>query len=215
MRKKLEHRSYEFEVRADANEKGKIIEGIPVIYDKVTDIGYFDEVIEKGALKNADLTDVRFLVNHDDKRIPLARSRRNNGNSTMKLEIIDDGLKVIVNLDTENNAEARALYSAVERGDITGMSFMFTVEDDEWENKESDHPLRRVKKIGTIVEVSAVTYPAYKDTLINTRAELDSSKEVLDKALEEFKKEKRSKELELEKLRFLFFTKMEVWVNEF
>lgn len=210
MRKKLEHRSYEFEVRADANEKGKIIEGIPVIYDKVTDIGYFDEVIEKGALKNADLTDVRFLVNHDDKRIPLARSRRNNGNSTMKLEVIDEGLKVIVNLDTENNAEARALYSAVERGDITGMSFMFTVEDDEWEDKESDHPLRRVKKIGTIVEVSAVTYPAYKDTLINTRAELDSSKEVLDKALEQFKKEKRNKELELEKLRFLFFEKMEV-----
>ena len=210
MRKKLEHRSYEFEVRADANEKGKIIEGIPIIYDKITDIGYFDEVIEKGALKNADLTDVRFLVNHDDKRIPLARSRRNNGNSTMKLEIIDDGLKVIVNLDTENNTEARALYSAVERGDITGMSFMFTVEDDEWENKESEHPLRRVKKIGTLVEVSAVTFPAYKDTLINTRAELDSSKEVLDKALEQFKNEKRIKELELEKLRFLFFEKLEV-----
>lgn len=210
MRKKLEHRSYEFEVRADANEKGKKIEGIPVIYDKVTDIGYFDEVIEKGALKNTDLTDVRFLVNHDDKRIPLARSRRNNGNSTMKLEIIDEGLKVIVDLDTENNTEARALYSAVERGDITGMSFMFTVEDDEWENKESEHPLRRVKKIGTVVEVSAVTFPAYKDTLINTRAELDSSKEVLDKALEQFKKEKRRKELELEKLRFLFFEKMEV-----
>ena len=210
MRKKLEHRSYEFEVRADANEKGKIIEGIPIIYDKVTDIGYFDEVIEKGALKNADLTDVRFLVNHDEKRIPLARSRRNNGNSTMKLEIIDDGLKVIVDLDTENNTEARALYSAVERGDITGMSFMFTVEDDEWENKESEHPLRRVKKIGTVVEVSAVTFPAYKDTLINTRAELDSSKEVLEKAKEQFKKEERSKELELEKLRFLFFEKMEV-----
>jgi len=214
MRKKLEHRSYEFEVRADANEKGKIIEGIPIIYDKVTDIGYFDEVIEKGALKNADLTDVRFLVNHDEKRIPLARSRRNNGNSTMKLEIIDDGLKVIVDLDTENNTEARALYSAVERGDITGMSFMFTVEDDEWENKESEHPLRRVKKIGTVVEVSAVTFPAYKDTLINTRAELDSSKEVLEKAKEQFKKEERSKELELEKLRFLFFEKMEVkwWI---
>lgn len=210
MLKKLEHRSYDFEVRAGEDEKGTIIEGIPIIYDKVTDIGYFDEVIEKGALKNADLTDVRFLVNHDDKRIPLARSRRNNGNSTMKLEIIDEGLKVIVNLDTENNTEARALYSAVERGDITGMSFMFTVEDDEWENKESEHPLRRVKKIGTVVEVSAVTFPAYKDTLINTRAELDSSKEVLDKALEQFKKEKRNKELELEKLRFLFFEKMEV-----
>lgn len=210
MKKKLEHRSYEFEVRADASDKGNIIEGIPIIYDIVTDIGYFDEVIEKGALDEADLKDVRFLVNHDDKRIPLARSRNNNENSTMQLKKIDEGLKVIVNLDIENNAEAKALYSAVKRGDITGMSFMFTVEDDEWEEVESEHPLRRVKKIGTVVEVSAVTFPAYAETSINTRAELESSKQALDNAIKQYKEtNKRNKELELEKLRFLFFEKME------
>lgn len=210
MKKKLEHRSYEFEVRADASEKGNIIEGIPIIYDTITDIGYFDEVIENGALDEADLKDVRFLVNHDDKRIPLARSRNNNENSTMQLKKIDEGLKVIVNLDIENNAEAKALYSAVKRGDITGMSFMFTVEDDEWEEVESEHPLRRVKKIGTVVEVSAVTFPAYADTTINTRGELESSMQALDNAIKQHKEtKKRSKELELEKLRFLFFEKME------
>lgn len=82
-----------------------------------------------------------------------------------------------VKLDTENNAEARALYSAVQRGDITGMSFMFSVDGDEWENLESDHPTRHIKKIGSVVEVSAVTFPAYDATEIYAR-----SKEALDSA---------------------------------
>lgn len=210
--KNLEHRSYNFEVRArEDDDNNQIIEGHPIIYDSKTDIGFFDEIIEKGALNDADLTDVRFLVNHDDKRIPLARSRRNNKNSTMQLSVDDKGLNVKVKLDTENNSEARALYSAVKRGDISGMSFMFSIEDEEWEELESEHPLRRIKKIGTVVEVSAVTFPAYADTTINTRAKLDSSAQALDNARKKFNDLNNNKrKLELEKLKFEFFSKMEV-----
>ena len=78
-KKELEQRSYSFEVRAEETERGKVITGRPIVYNSRTDIGPFDEIIESGALDNADLTDVRFLVNHDLSRIPLARSRRNNG----------------------------------------------------------------------------------------------------------------------------------------
>lgn len=210
--KNLEHRSYNFEVRArEDDDNNQIIEGHPIIYDSKTDIGFFDEIIEKGALNDADLTDVRFLVNHDDKRIPLARSRRNNKNSTMQLSVDDKGLNVKVKLDTENNSEARALYSAVKRGDISGMSFMFSIEDEEWEELESEHPLRRIKKIGTVVEVSAVTFPAYTDTTINTRAKLDSSAQALDNARKKFNDLNNNKrKVELEKLKFEFFLKMEV-----
>lgn len=210
--KNLEHRSYNFEVRArEDDDNNQIIEGHPIIYDSKTDIGFFDEIIEKGALNDADLTDVRFLVNHDDKRIPLARSRRNNKNSTMQLSVDDKGLNVKVKLDTENNSEARALYSAVKRGDISGMSFMFSIEDEEWEELESEHPLRKIKKIGTVVEVSAVTFPAYADTTINTRAKLDSSAQALDNARKKFNDLNNNKrKLELEKLKFEFFSKMEV-----
>lgn len=179
MRKELEQRAYSFEVRAENGENGAVITGRPIVYDSVTNIGYFDEIIERGALDFADLTDVRFLVNHDVSRIPLARSRRNNGNSTMTLLIDDEGLNIRVLLDTENNSEARALYSAVERGDISGMSFMFSVDDEEWENLDSDHPTRRIQKIGSVVEVSAVTFPAYRETSIQIDAR---SKEALDNA---------------------------------
>ena len=175
--KALEQRAFNFEIRAEETEKGNIITGRPIVYDSKTDLGFFDEIIERGALKNADLTDVRFLVNHDISKIPLARSRRNNGNSTMHLTVDDDGLGIRVTLDTENNSEARALYSAVQRGDISGMSFMFGIDDEEWEDLKTDHPTRHIKSISTVVEVSAVTFPAYDTTEIQAR-----SKEALESA---------------------------------
>lgn len=179
MKKELENRGYLFEIRAEHNEKhGDYIEGRPIVYDKPTDIGgMFEETICAGALDKTDLEDVRFLVNHDVNKIPLARSRRNNENSTMQLVIDKQGLSIRVNLDTENNAEAKALYSAVKRGDITGMSFLFKVEEERWEDLDKDYPKRFVIAISTVIEVSAVTFPAYKDTEITAR-----NKEALDNA---------------------------------
>lgn len=183
-KKPLEQRSYTFEVRAEESEGHNIITGRPIVYDSRTDLGWFDEIIERGALDKTDLTDVRFLVNHDISKIPLARSRRNNGNSTMQLSVDDLGMSIRVTLDTENNAEARSLYSAVRRGDISGMSFMFSINGQEWENLESDHPTRRIKDIGSVVEVSAVTFPAYESTEISARSKeaLESARQAVETA---------------------------------
>ena len=170
-KKELEQRSYTFEVRAEQNDNGAIITGRPIVYNSRTDLGFFDEIIDSGALDETDLTDVRFLVNHDISKIPLARSRRNNGNSTMHLTPDMLGLNMDwVKLDIGNNSEARALYSAVQRKDITGMSFMFSIDGERWEDLESDHPTRHITKIGSIVEISAVTFPAYDATSINARS---------------------------------------------
>lgn len=211
-KKPLEQRSYSFEVRAESGAKGNIITGRPIVYESKTDLGWFDEIIERGALDGADLTDVRFLVNHDTSKIPLARSRRNNGNSTMQLSPDYEGLAIEVQLDVENNSEARALYSAVQRGDITGMSFMFSIDEEQWENLESDHPLRRVKKLGSVVEVSACTFPAYTTTDINARSKeaLESARLALEKAKEERGQsvETDLNELELEKAKFMFRSKL-------
>lgn len=206
-KKELEQRSYSFEVRAEETERGKVITGRPIVYNSRTDIGLFDEIIESGALDNADLTDVRFLVNHDISKIPLARSRRNNGNSTMLLTVDNEGMGIRVDLDTENNSEARALYSAVERGDISGMSFMFGVRDEQWDNLESEHPTRRIKSISTVVEVSAVTFPAYNATTINARSKeaLENARSAVETARQQkansVETETRAKTLELLKLK--------------
>lgn len=202
----LEKRSYSFDIRAVENDGESIITGRPIVYESKTDLGWFDEIIARGALDGADLKDVRFLVNHDTSKIPLARSRRNNGNSTMKLSVDYEGLNLdFVKLDTENNAEARSLYSAVKRGDITGMSFMFSIEDAEWQDLESEHPTRIIRKIGTVVEVSAVTFPAYEATEINARSleALESARAAVETA--RAKSVETDQTLELEKAKYDYF----------
>jgi hypothetical protein len=212
-KKQLELRAFKFDIRAEDSESGKIITGRPIVYNSRTDLGWFDEIIEQGALDKTDLTDVRFLVNHDTSKIPLARSRRNTPNSTMQLQTDAEGMTIRVNLDTENNTEASSLYSAVQRGDITGMSFMFGIDGESWEDLESDHPLRRITSISTVVEVSAVTFPAYSATSIEVN---ERSKEALENArlavetARSSAKDKRSvdTDLELAKAKFEFIRKL-------
>lgn len=184
-KKELERRSYCFEIRADEEDGIGVLRGRPIVYNALTDLGWFDEIIDPGALDGADLKDVRFLVNHNTDMIPLARSRRNNDNSTMHMTADNEGLSLDwVKLDIENNAEARALFSAVQRGDISGMSFMFSVDGEAWDNLDSDHPTRHITKIGTVIEVSAVTFPAYEQTEISARSKeaLDNARSALEKA---------------------------------
>lgn len=184
--KKAERRAYTFEVRAEDNEGIARLEGRAILYNSRTNIGRFDEIIEPGALEGTDLRDVPFFANHNVNSIPLARSRNNNENSTMQLILDEEGLGIRADLDIENNAEARALYSAVERGDITGMSFMMIGIKDRWEGARSEHPLRHITAIERIGEVSAVNFPAYAQTSIESRdnsGALESAMESLESAI--------------------------------
>lgn len=200
----LEKRSFQFEIRADEDEQyGTFITGRPIVFDSFYDNGIFKETIRRGALDNTDLRDVRFLVNHDLSKIPLARSRRNNMNSTMQLSVDDNGMAIRVNLDVEHNKDAEALYSAVKRGDISGMSFMFSIDGEEWKDLESEKPTREITSIGTVVEVSAVTMPAYEDTEINiarSNEALENARATLDN-VRKYGKNSVDTELEILKLK--------------
>ena len=188
-----EIRAFDFEVRAEENEEhGSFLTGTPIVYNEPTDMGWYREYIDDGALDDTDLRDVRFLINHNTDMIPLARSRNNNSNSTMQLEVVPDvGMNIRVDLDTENNTEAKNLYSAVKRGDITGMSFMFTVGEDKWEDLDSEYPTRHILSLSKVFEVSAVTFPAYEQTSIQARGlsdALESARTSLDSAKAEAKR---------------------------
>ena len=200
----VELRSFDFEVRAEKDEEhGTYLTGTPIVYEAWTNLGWYDERIADGALADTDLKDVRFLVNHNTDMIPLARSRNNNANSTMQMEVEDGvGMHIRVNLDTENNAEAKALYSAVERGDISGMSFMFTINSDSWEEIDSDHPKRTITDIKKVMEVSAVTFPAYEQTSISARG-LEDALDNAKSSLESVKAEKRAIEIKKQKIRMI------------
>ena len=167
-----ETRYLEFEIRAEqTEERGSVITGQPIVFNQETDLGVCRETIDSGALDTTDLRDVRFLVGHDFSMVPLARSRNNNENSTMQLMVNDEGMGIRVNLDTEGNPRAAELYSAIKRGDISGMSFAFTVDKDSWEGLDTDSPLRHIRSIERVFEVSAVAFPAYEGTDIQAASE--------------------------------------------
>ena len=199
---KRETRAFNFEVRAEENEQhGTFITGTPIVFDQATDMGWYEETISRDALAETDLKDVRFLIGHNTGMIPLARSRNNNENSTMQMVVTDRGMEIRVDLDTENNAEARALYSAVRRGDMSGMSFMFIVDSDSWEDIDTEYPKRTITSIRKVFEVSAVAFPAYEGTDIQAASEgetLDSVKASLESARQQLAEE-RAREAETER----------------
>jgi len=180
----------------------KRIDGHPAVYDSMANInGWYYEVIERGAFDQCDFDDVLLCVNHETQKIPLARSRRNNANSTMRISTDNVGLYFEADIDVENNQEAKQLYSSISRGDIQGMSFIFNVQDETWENMDQDMPTRRIKKIKKVYEVCASSLPYYESTDINARdkSALDNAKIALDNARSQ--ELDNSKELDIYKLK--------------
>ena len=159
-------RNYPAEFRADS-ESGLIV-GVPIVFDTPTDIGgWFQETICKGAIDESVLrNDVGFYFNHDLNSKRIARSiipiDRLGG---MDFKI--DGEKVTMRVNANRKrTDANDLYLGIEDGTIDGMSFMFGVAEERWEDENTDYPKRFITRIEPIIEVSAVNYPAYKSTSI-------------------------------------------------
>lgn len=181
---KKEIRAYNCVMEKRDEVRGQLV-GRPIVYGVPADLGPFTEIIEPGALDVTDLRDVALLLNHNFDGVPLARSRNNNENSTMQLMPDAEGMLIRATLDIDNNPDAAAVYSAVERGDLDKMSFCFTVDAESWDGLESDHPTRHIKSIKRVFEVSAVTFPAYAETSIAARnlpGALDSAAATLESA---------------------------------
>lgn len=203
MEKAREVRFLPVEVRAEETEdRGTQISGYPIVFEQEIDMGEWREVIDAGSMGDGSvLRDVALLVNHDWGMIPLARSRRNNDNSTMKLTPDQKGTAMRALLDTANNPKAKEAYSAVNRGDITGMSFAFITNEERWEDLDTEKPLRRIMSFSQIFEVSLVTRPAYPGTSVQVASEgeaLESVRASLESARKQLEEE-RAREAEAER----------------
>lgn len=183
MKKETTLRLYATEMRAlqDENE-GAVIEGNPIVFNQRTWVGFskedgFEEVILTSALVNTDLSDVVLTVEHDGRKIPLARTKKGKG--TMTLTKTPTGLHMKAKLDIENNTEARALFSAISRGDMDQMSFLFVIAQngDRW-TYENDIYKREIVDIAQVLDVSVVTRPAYDGASVQlSRSEVDAREE--------------------------------------
>ena len=152
------------EVRAVDTTDGSLkIAGYAATFDNEATGLNFREVIAPGAFTRALSNDnpVFLLVNHDLDGIPLASTQ----SGTMRLAQDKVGLRMEADLDPAN-PRAQELASALRRGDITKMSFAFTVGPD---GQTKEDGLRTLTQIDHLYEVSAVTLPAYDDTMIGLR----------------------------------------------
>lgn len=145
----------------DANEAS--FEGHAALFDKRTWIGPkkwgFWERVAKGAFKQtlSDGADVRFLVNHDPNLL-MARTK----SGTLTLSEDSDGLLSKAGMD-RRQTYTNDVVIALERGDISQMSFAFEVVKDSWEELDDGNELRTLEEL-RLWDVSVVTYPAYEDT---------------------------------------------------
>lgn len=173
------------EIRADSD--GIRVSGYASVFGEITDIGgYFREVIERGAFAEAvSRDDVVFVINHDG--LPLARTR----SGTLKLKEDDHGLYMETVLDSED-PDVKSIVGKMKRGDLDKMSFAFSMRNgtQEWDDSQ-DPPLRTIKRVGGLHDVSIVTTPAYDGTSIGLRA-LESARQEAEELAKEC--ERRAKD---------------------
>ena len=202
MKGEREVRFLPMEVRTEEEtEHGAVIEGYPIVFNQEEDFGDWREVIDPASVNEKNLRDVALMVGHDFGMIPLAHSRRNNGSGTMQLTPDERGVKMRAVLDTENNPKAKEAYSAIKRGDMSGMSFAFIVDKEDWEDVDTEKPLRRITGLSEIFEVSLVAFPAYKGTSVQAASEgpaLESVRASLESARKQLAEE-RAKQADQER----------------
>jgi hypothetical protein len=138
----------------------KTIRGYAAVFNSMShDLGGFREVIAPGAFSNALArgADVRLLYNHDDGAV-MARTKSGT------LELVEDevGLRIWARVDMAD-PDVQRVASKMMRADVDQMSFAFTVEEDEWD-ESGGYPLRTIRSVGELFEVSVVPFPAYEAT---------------------------------------------------
>ena len=162
-----------FEVRniGEGEEKQTHLQGYALTFDSLSeDLGYFREIIRKGALDNCKMDNVVLNVNHDMDK-PLARNNKGKGNGIGTLTLTVDEKGLFFDAIPTDTSYSRDLISNMEAGIIDKCIFAFMLDwqDDEaqtldWDTNNRGYDLRTINKIKEIFDVSIVTNPAYEST---------------------------------------------------
>jgi len=147
---------------AGGDDGKMIVEGYAAILESPTVLfkdgeTEYKEVIDRHAFDECDMADVVFRYNHASNIVTLARTC----NDTLSLAVDKKGLHIRAEL--ADVTLGRDLYTLIQRGDVSKMSFAFTVREDSYDSKTHT---RRILKVDRVVDVSAVDFPAYDDTSI-------------------------------------------------
>lgn len=161
----LERRSFDIEFREQESRK---VEGYASVFNsRSKDLGGFTEIIDPAAFNGViERSDVLALLNHDQDRGVLARSRKGVGSLTLTID--ERGLHY--SFDAPNTALGNELVEGLKRGDISTSSFAFTVAGEKWTKEEDGSYLRTITQIDKLYDVSPVYNEAYEDTSVALRS---------------------------------------------
>ena len=155
--------------RSEGENMPKEIGGIAAVINSVTDLGYFEEVIERGAFDYAlsKEYDIRCLFNHEAELI-LGRTKA----ETCNVFVNGDGNLEYTWIPDYENPTHMSVVRSIMRGDITQSSFAFTIKEQSWSESEKYGSMgkRTITIIEDLYDVSPVTYPAYADTEADARS---------------------------------------------
>ena len=158
------------EIREE-EDGSRMVEGVAAVVNSTTDLGWFEERIDKGAFDDVMNDDVVALFNHD-QNLPLARTTA-TGDGKLELFLNDKG-DLGYRFKTPNTQLGKDLAENIRNGVVTQSSFAFTIEDESWEfasrSNGLDKDVRTIKKVKRLFDVSPVTYPAYADTSVAARS---------------------------------------------
>lgn len=166
----IERRMVEMEVRLDNEDDKPTISGLGAVFNKRAEIfpGFFEEILPGAFDDVLKSDDVRALFNHDSNNI-LGRK------SAGTLELRSDKKGLDYKIFPPDTQVGRDVQVSIDRGDVTGSSFSFTVakNGDSWEERDDGTVLRTITKIKSLGDIGPVTFPAYNDTTVAVRSRDD------------------------------------------
>lgn len=167
MSKKIEIRNNPSGIVTRAEGDSRTVKGRAVVFNAWSeDLGGFREKIAPRALDGViERSDIFALLDHRRDRGILGRSKRGDQVS-LRLNVTDAGLDY--EFEAPETALGNELLSCLERGEIDGSSFAFTVLEDQWE-RVGDEYQRTITKIDELYDVSPVYSPAYSQTTCDLR----------------------------------------------
>ena len=165
-----------------ASQDSREVDGYAIVFNTLSrNLGGFYERIEPTAVDGViENSDIMALLNHDNSRGILARSRFGVGSLTLSAD--EKGLRYT--FSAPHTALGDECLEYLRRGDITQSSFAFTVKEDSWEKQEDGTYIRTIKRFERLYDVSPVFEPAYFGTEVKCRS------------FEDFKAEEERKEAE-------------------
>lgn len=174
----LNQKEVRFVSSVRASKDDRYITGTAIVFDKESsDMGGFTEIIKPEAVTQELINrcNIVMLFNHNDRDIPLARSK--NGKGSLEITITETG--VDFRFQAKETPAGDEMLAAVRSGDVDACSFAFWVAEDgdQWFSKPDGGYLRTVSKFEELFDFSLVNNPVYAEASCRSFEKFKESRE--------------------------------------